>query len=220
VQLLPELHVYDNREFRSAAMNMAVDEALLELADAPSLRFYSWAKPSLSFGYFGAFADVAEEAMSRDLVRRWTGGGIVLHGTDLTYSLILPSNGARDLPPSRAIYVEVHDAIRRALSGHLPVELASQDSPKMSAACFANPVTADVLANGQKIAGAAQRRTRAGLLHQGSIQNIALPESFRDAFARELCPNFERKPLPPLLLERAKTLAEQKYGTDIWLRQR
>ena len=220
MRLFPELHVYDDRGARSAALNMAMDEALFESVATPSLRFYSWARPSLSFGYFGAFVEVAKEVRKRDVVRRWTGGGSVLHGDDLTYSIILPANTARTLPTSRVIYSQVHEAICRALTPHLSVELAAKDAPKLSDACFANPVAADVLANGQKIAGAAQRRTRAGLLHQGSIQQIALPESFTEAFAHELCSDFECKELPAQIEHRARELAQQKYATAAWLRQR
>ena len=73
-------------------MNMAIDEALLESATIPTIRFYRWNSPALSFGYFGTFSDVAIYAAERDLVRRWTGGGIVLHGDDLTYSIIIPAS--------------------------------------------------------------------------------------------------------------------------------
>ena len=72
-------------------MNMAIDEALLETAVIPTIRFYRWRSPALSFGYFGKFSDVAIYAAERDLVRRWTGGGIVFHGDDLTYSIVIPA---------------------------------------------------------------------------------------------------------------------------------
>ena len=78
----------------SAAMNMAIDEALLENATVPSIRFYRWHFPALSFGYFGRLSDVAGHVSARDLVRRWTGGGIVLHGDDLTYSIMIPASDA------------------------------------------------------------------------------------------------------------------------------
>ncbi|MGZ5019951.1 MAG: hypothetical protein ACXWAV_05950, partial [Chthoniobacterales bacterium] len=66
---MQELHVYHDRTRRSAAMNMALDEALFEYATVPSLRFYRWARPSLSFGYFGLFAEVADQIDKRDIVR-------------------------------------------------------------------------------------------------------------------------------------------------------
>ncbi|MFN2508950.1 MAG: biotin/lipoate A/B protein ligase family protein [Chthoniobacterales bacterium] len=218
--VLHELHVYRERELRSAAMNMAIDEALFKYATAPSLRFYGWKRPSLSFGYFGAYADVAAEESGRDLVRRWTGGGIVLHGEDLTYSIILPFQQEMQPQPSRVVYNEVHGAIQRALSGIMDVALATQDAPKISDLCFANPVRSDVLLAGRKIAGAAQRRTRAGLLHQGSIQCDALLPSFENRFASALCPHFEPRVFSEELLERAQLLATQKYETVEWLRQR
>jgi lipoyl(octanoyl) transferase len=215
-----ELHVYNDADARSAAMNMAIDEALLETVPMPSLRFYCWQRPSLSFGYFGPFSDVAAEELRRDIVRRWTGGGIVLHDHDLTYSIILPGGNARRRS-ARVLYTEIHEAMREAFSSlNNRVALASNDAPKISGACFANPVVADVLLDGRKIAGAAQRRTRAGLLHQGSIQYESLPAKFSDAFASSLSPNFERKVLTSEVIERARTISEKKYGTAEWLRRR
>src|SRR5207245_6475497 len=88
--LFSSLHVYHDNCAHSGAMNMALDEALLEHATAPSIRFYRWQSPALSFGYFGKFTDVDAYAPAHDLVRRWTGGGIVFHGDDLTYSIVIP----------------------------------------------------------------------------------------------------------------------------------
>ena len=87
-KLFATLAVYKDSQLHSAAMNMAIDEALLESATVASIRFYGWHSPALSFGYFGRFSDVAIYAGERDLVRRWTGGGIVFHGDDLTYSIV------------------------------------------------------------------------------------------------------------------------------------
>ena len=218
--LLETLHVYASGELHGAAMNMAIDEALLEMTQSPALRFYGWQQPSISFGYFGRFADVANEQSRRDIVRRWTGGGIVYHGEDLTYSLVLPSGIAARFRSSRIIYSEVHGAIRLALGPKSAVALASAAAPKISEACFANAVEADVLLDGRKIAGAAQRRTRTGLLHQGSIQCDTLPPSFRGDFARALCPACERKELPAELLVRASGIAAEKYATREWLHRR
>ena len=214
------LRVLPRTEPLSAPLNMAVDEALLESASAPVLRFYGWRSPSLSFGYFGRYSDVADEAERREIVRRWTGGGIVLHGDDLTYSLVLPGTHMRPAHSSRAIYSLVHQAIQRALSTVINVSLAAYDAPKSSEACFANPVVADVLADGRKIAGAAQRRTHRGLLHQGSIQFDRLPPDFAQTFAAELCSRFRTDSLRPELLERAAAIAAEKYGTAAWLRRR
>ncbi len=174
--LFERLLVHDDRARAGAALNMAIDEALFEHATIPILRFYGWRSPALSFGYFGKFADVATEMGRRDVVRRWTGGGIVPHGEDLTYSLVTPAvDPASSLGPT-TIYAALHRAICDALREEgSKAELAARASPKISEACFANPVRDDVMLSGRKVAGAAQRRTRAGFLHQGSIQIPDLP---------------------------------------------
>jgi lipoate-protein ligase A len=218
--LFERLILHDDRARVSAAMNMAIDEALLEHSTLPLLRFYGWQRPALSFGYFGKFADVAGELEKRDVVRRWTGGGSVLHGEDLTYSLVTPAENPASTQGPSAIYAALHGAIRDALRVEgRETELAAHAAPKISDACFANPVRDDVLFRGRKIAGAAQRRTRGGFLHQGSIQIPDLSGTFRDRFAGALAMQLRRAAIPPQTLDRATALAAEKYGTDEWLRR-
>ena len=221
MSLLGALEVYHDDIPRSAAMNMAVDEALLGSATFPTLRFYRWRGPALSFGYFGSYAEVADQRGKREIVRRWTGGGIVPHGADLTYSVIIPASHPFFARSSLAIYSELHDAIRKALTENgIAATLANAVSPKISEECFANAVRADVVSQGQKIAGAAHRRSRAGLLHQGSIQKAKLPDRFRTDLARILCDRFERKTLGPELIANANAIAQTKYATAEWLMRR
>jgi lipoyl(octanoyl) transferase len=219
--MLDELRVYDDLEPRPAALNMAVDEALLESATEPVLRFYRWRRPSISFGYFGHYAEAASQAGDREIVRRWTGGGIVPHGDDLTYSIIIPAAVPFFARSSLEVYAAIHDAIRRALEANgVEALLAENAAPKVSEDCFANAVRADVISDGRKIAGAAHRRSRAGLLHQGSIQRRHLPEKFRIDFARLLCDGHQHRTLSSPVMERAARIAGAKYGTDEWLRRR
>lgn len=218
--LFEELIVHYDYAPVSAAMNMAIDEALLEQATLPALRFYGWRQPSLSFGYFSKFAEIAAEADDRELVRRWTGGGTVPHGEDLTYSLVTPATEAEAALGPNTIYAALHVAIRDALrEERKTAQLAPEAAPKISEACFANPVRNDVLLDGRKIAGAAQRRTRGGLLHQGSIQLPDLSESFRNRFAGALGRKIVEAALSPQVLARAAALAGEKYGTEAWLRR-
>jgi len=106
------------------------------------------------------------------------------------------------------------------IAGGERVELARDQSPKLSEVCFANPVRADIMLNGRKVAGAAQRRTRAGLLHQGSIQRVDLGNGLAERFARELSNVRSEESLDKSLLERAEKIAEQKYATQNWLQRR
>jgi lipoyl(octanoyl) transferase len=232
-RLFNALNVYHDGAAHSAAMNMAIDEALLEYAAAPSIRFYRWHSPALSFGYFGKFAHVACYAGERDLVRRWTGGGIVFHGDDLTHSIVIPANDKAFSESSMAIYEKVHRALCDALDGNgKHAVVAGGGDPRRTADamrtafsaggynCFANPVGADVMIDGRKIAGAAQRRTRRGLLQQGSIQGVDLDKGLAERFAAELSNNCERRSMSKAIECRAREIAAQKYGAEAWLRKR
>jgi len=241
--LFADLTIYHDQRPHSAAMNMAIDEALLECATASTIRFYRWRAPALSFGYFGKFSDVAIYAPQRDLIRRWTGGGIVFHGDDLTYSIVIPAGDSAFDESSIAIYERIHRALCAALNGSaqpanlLPSTALSErrqsrkgdlqiahrrtgDRRSLDNNCFANPVRADVMLNGRKIAGAAQRRTRRGLLQQGSIQGVPTNTDLAQKFAQALSHNCSEFELNAEIFQRARELAQQKYGTDSWLRMR
>jgi lipoate-protein ligase A len=218
--LFERLVVHDDGEALDAALNMAVDEALLEHATVPILRFYGWQRPSLSFGYFGKFAEVAGQAGVRVTVRRWTGGGVVPHGLDLTYSLMTPVSDPASSEGPATIYRVLHRAIHDALlTEGIETRLAEESAPKVSESCFANPVRHDLLSGDRKIAGAAQRRTRRGFLHQGSIQIPNLSVNFRNRFASILANRIMREQLGSAVRERAAILAEERYRTEEWLRR-
>lgn len=214
--LFRRLAVWSDEGFRGAAFNMALDEALLETVSLPTLRLYRWDHPALTFGYFNRYADLGEDRQ-RDCARRWTGGGIVLHGDDLTYALVIPASDAAFAESTMSIYEKSHGAIQRAIDGAI---LANEASAKISESCFANPVRADVMLDGKKIAGAAQRRTRRGLLQQGSIQDVDLASDFAERFAHALATEVIEYKIDNRLLERAQEITATKYATDAWLRRR
>jgi lipoate-protein ligase A len=227
------INVYNDAVPHSAAMNMSIDEALLESASIPTIRFYRWHSPALSFGYFGKFADVAIYAAGRHLVRRCTGGGLVFHGDDLTYSLVIPASDPAFDESSIAIYERIHRALADALNkvgeravlaeGFDPGGIALWKHGSGTASgynCFANPVRADVMMDGRKIAGAAQRRTRRALLQQGSIQGITVETELAQKFAQALSAHCNEFKVNEQIFGRARELAQQKYGTDSWLRKR
>src|SRR5215471_15162257 len=201
----------------SAPMNMSIDEASLETVRIPTIRFYGWRSPALSFGYFGKFSDVVICAVERNLVRRWTGGGIVFHGEDLTYSIVIPASDPVFDESSIAIYEGIHRALAHALnkSGQCAVIVGGVDPGGMTLSkqaavsasdynCFTNPVRADVMMNGSKIAGAAQRRTRRGLLQQGSIQGFVMETDLAQEVAQNLSANCSEFEINEEVLQRAR----------------
>lgn len=197
---------------------MAVDEAILAEISVPTLRFYRWLRPSVSFGYFDNYIAVAQAHAGRDLVRRWTGGGVVLHGEDFTYSVIVPKRSSFFEAGAAEAYRVIHEAIARTLQeSGVPAEIVEAAPPKLSAACFENPVRHDLLLDGSKIAGAAQRRTRFGLLHQGSILGPRLPEDFGDRLAENLAGKAKGRELRASEMQAAGALAASKYASAEWM---
>ncbi len=171
------------------ALNMAWDEALLEAVrrlGAPVLRFYGWKERAATFGYFQKYAEVERATLLRPLIRRPTGGGIVPHDADWTYSLVFPPGHAWYLLKAADSYCHVHEWIQSAFSQlniettlaarRLQSAIANRQSPianrqsAMPSECFAGYEKSDLLWHGRKIAGAAQRRNQSGLLIQGSVQ--------------------------------------------------
>ena len=162
-----------------AARNMALDHALLATAAGrgrPVLRFYSWTEPAASFGYFQSHAALAALTPLRPLVRRPTGGGLVPHLADWTYSVTAPPGSDWYALRATASYERVHDWVRQAfLRLGVAAELAPCCRPEAPGQCFVGYEKSDVLWHDRKIAGAAQRRTKDGLLIQGSVQPPPLP---------------------------------------------
>lgn len=213
---LPNLLLFEDLAPHSAALNMAIDEALLGLIEQPVLRVYRWERAAVSFGYFEPWAPILEQFPGRDPVRRWTGGGVVLHGEDFTYSLLIP--GEIEARAPRESYRVIHGALCRALGeAGLAAEPAGSSPGRRSHACFENPVLHDVLVNGRKVAGAAQRRTRHGLLHQGSIQTLEINSDFPRHFASHLAHEVRTQSFDVAIA--AEKLAAVKYGTLAWLRR-
>jgi len=156
---------------RSGPESMAVDEWLLETATAPLLRIYRWQGDWASVGYFGKIAEAQAAIPCVSWVRRSTGGGIVDHRADWTYTLVVPQ--AEPLASWRRteIYRAIHAALADALVAEgIAARLSGGDEETGAALCFENPVNHDLLGpDGRKLSGAGQRRSRQGLLHQGSV---------------------------------------------------
>ena len=182
----------------AAAFNMALDEALLQAMprlQTPVLRFYGWLQPAATFGYFQKISEVESATHLRPLIRRPTGGGIVPHEADWTYSVIFPVGHEWHSLKAEESYRRVHDWLRLAFAElKVDTELApccrkseiSNLKSQIPAACFIGHEKSDLLWRGKKIAGAAQRRNKLGLLIQGSVQPPPIG-LVRDHFEAALC---------------------------------
>jgi len=212
-----------------AAFNMALDEVLMEAVfplRLPVLRFYGWLQPAATLGYFQRYEQVAALTPLRPLIRRPTGGGVVPHDSDWTYSLAVPSGVPWYELSAIESYRAIHEWIRRSFE-ILGIEafLAGSEKAGMGQ-CFAGYEKFDVLYQGRKIAGAAQRRTKTALLIQGSVQPPAAAlsrflweQAFTDTAVHQ---NFASTTLQlgPGLLEKAEQLARDKYSQAAYNRKR
>jgi lipoate-protein ligase A len=218
-----------------AAENMALDWLMLEEfpePDAARLRFYGWAQRAFTFGYGQRWAEVcAVNKTNADLIRRPTGGGLVDHRSDWTYALVLPA--AHTLAQARACesYKKVHETLAEAMGElSVPGRLQPGDCAKEAqrlAVCFEKPEPFDLIRidNKRKIAGAAQKRTKKGLLLQGAVERTAAGEvndwdKFGEIFAHKLAvalhlplqPWFKNDWLKTSLLETAARFAAPDWN--------
>ncbi len=222
-----------------AAFNMALDEALLEAMPRLGkavLRFYGWTEPAATFGYFQKFTEAERATLLRPLIRRPTGGGIVPHDTDWTYSLAFPTNHEWYSLAAVESYRRVHEWIRDAFARlGVATELALQSrksairnpKSKIPSACFIGHEKSDLLWRGKKIAGAAQRRNKSGLLIQGSVQPPPLSLAKTD-WQQAICDtansdagvNWVEFESDASLNERAAELTRLKYSQASYNRKR
>lgn len=175
-----------------AALNMSIDEAILlshtERKSPPTIRFYGWDKPSISLGYFQdpeRGLDLQRiRACGIQLVRRLTGGRAVLHGHDLTFSIVVGSEALpaanRSIRGSHAWLMQGIVGGLRALGLNAQLGRDESGSARRSADCFANIAPCDVIVGERKVAGSAQVRRGGIILEQGSIPLREPPVALKD----------------------------------------
>ena len=224
-----------------AAFNMALDETLLEAMPRhamPVLRFYGWTEPAATFGYFQKFAEIERATSLRPLIRRPTGGGLVPHDADWTYSLAFPAGHEWYLLPAVESYRRVHEWVQSAFAKlQIETELAAcckkssivNRQSSIPGQCFTGHEKSDLLWRGKKIAGAAQRRNKLGLLIQGSVQPPPASPARSDwehamtAVAEDIlggsAVDFPTTATTELI-RRAQELAQTRYSQDSYNRKR
>ena len=184
--------------------NMDIDADLLKNASTqkgmPLLRFYDWDRLSVSIGYVQK-EEIVPDREKYTVVKRPTGGGVVYHDRDFTYTVVVPAEHWITKLDRVESYRVFHKAVVRAFATFgLKGLLVDTEQPKTDRAtmqCFITPTKYDVLCelrNGKtaKFAGSAQRRTKNGILHQGSII-LKATQGNRKKLAKALKKAFEEE---------------------------
>ncbi len=226
--------------YLDAYTNMAIDEAIFAMREKlglpASLRFYSWKPVAISIGYFQRIEDPSLKEYKRQkltIVRRFTGGGAILHRNEITYSLACSTHEFptfRDITKTQQL---VHEAIilglqNLGIKAGLERKEIERPDPYF---CFVNPSKNDVVNDGRKIVGSAQRRRNKAFFQHGSIlmDNKIILESREEKKDRgkiidSLVGGFEKRLgirlLPGHLTKQevklSQELKEIKYSTRNW----
>jgi len=218
-RIFPTLAVWVDPSPRHGPEQMACDEALLQVAEGPVLRVFRWASPWVSFGYFGSWREATAARPDLSACRRWTGGGVVIHEKDFTFALVAPRSEAWSRLRPEESYRVLHHAATGALRAAGIDASIFDGRPSGGAECFAGPVRHDVMRGGTKIAGGAQRRTKRGLLHQGSIQGTGLNADFAEVLAAHLAEENAPWNVPDDFENSVSALVREKYAREDFLRR-
>jgi len=227
-----------------AAMNMAIDEAILEAVSNnesnPTIRFYKWENGGISLGRAQSYS-IIDESFCRDynlqIVRRPTGGNAVYHHPeDFTYSVVVPASLFHQ--SSRELYKTVLSWIINSLPEGLEAKLHGKN---------------DIVIDGKKICGNAQLKRQAGkrayFLQHGSIfyypsqeiwkgafnldsslvNNLLSIKTFSDISPTQLYENLKRSftekisfstgELTTKEVSRANVLVGERYSNDEWTKK-
>ncbi|MGA3006255.1 MAG: lipoate--protein ligase family protein [Opitutaceae bacterium] len=233
------LHLLPTRA-GGAAENMALDFLLLQRypqAAAARFRHYEWHRPAFTFGLSQSLDFVRAQlpaGESYDLCRRPTGGGVVDHRDDWTYALVIPRGHPLEIERATQSYRHVHECLAHALRGlgapvvlkERPLEATADSRPGV---CFQRAEVFDVLNehSGAKVAGAAQKRNKNGLLLQGSIWKpaagaldwAAFAERFPAILSVTLGAELQPMPWPEFADGEVEALIEQ-YSSPEWMEYR
>jgi len=218
----PPLTVYEQ---------MALDETLVqERAEDVTLRFYRWTDgPAVTFGYAQNWREVLRLLPSPcAYTRRPTGGGVVFHTDDLTFSLIFKAEG-RPSEIYRKLHFFILDELKKSgekellLEGSVPKSSYLPSTPQGASACFIRPVENDVLLpDGHKILGGAIRRFGTTVLYQGSLQlpcarnNPVYKRAITQAVRLFLMTDLSVRAVSAEQLACAREKAKNVYETTAW----
>ena len=195
----------------TGARQMAVDDALLTLCcrgpfdelrtgpsaeGRPTLRLFGFRPACLSLGRFQPAEQVCRpgrqagrpSAPGVDLVRRPTGGGAVLHQSDICYSIVLPLSHPLAAGGIRRSYQRLARGLAAGLEvlGLPPLgEAATVRPSERGGWCFEAIAPHELTLAGRKLVGSAQARREGALLQQGSIRLAPEPAAPRATSLQE-----------------------------------
>ncbi len=218
----------------SATFNMAVDEILMESQSEPEtfpvLRIYSWDTPACSIGYFQNVDEIKKrfqcEKLNIPVVRRITGGGLVFHGEDLTFSLCFKNPNAFLPGDVKSSYLKINETLLSGFRKLYP-KMDFADCRKLPSArngrdriCFESPSCYDLILKGEKVVGSSQRRKEGTFLHQCSIflkgKKENLIGALREGFKTKWGIDFLEKGLTAGELKTAREKERERYSLRDW----
>lgn len=225
VVLTPEFDVYEN---------MACDEVFCEtMPENYILRFFNWKKNGITFGFSQKFENVlknlSDEDKKLDITRRPTGGGIVIHKYDLTFSFIFYEPGMFN---PYATYEKLHTAIKQEYEKNnikldiLNEKTTSYDTNTSVINCFKKPVEKDLMIQNRKVLGGALRKFSDYLLYQASLQienardNGEIHKNIiKKAFSKLFNIEFDSFVTDKNYLDEINKKANEKYRNFRWIKR-
>jgi lipoate---protein ligase len=160
----------------SASYQMEQDRCLfasLENLQKPLIRFYDWSSPAITYGYFVKPEQFLKPGyVCFDVAKRPTGGGILFHGHDVAFAVLIPMSSGLCSEVVLENYKRINTASLKAALEVTQGDISLYDAPDRGdfrALCMATPTKYDLIYNGYKIGGSAERKNKYGLLHQGSV---------------------------------------------------
>lgn len=205
----------------SAEDNMQKDAHFLEdLKELSILHFYDWKNDSATYGHFTKienFIDL-EKAKNKplDLAKRPTGGGIIFHIWDFAFSVLVSKDHPKFSFNPLENYKLINSIVVKAISEFLDLEYeiikddTNYSNSSFKRFCMARPTKYDILFNDKKIVGAAQRKTKKGFLHQGSI-SLMMPDKnyLYDVLKKDIADQIIKTTFPLMKTESNKKLLKE-----------
>jgi lipoate---protein ligase len=169
----------------SPEKNMQIDVELLDNLEIPTLHLYEWKGDCATYGHFTKpenFLNMdAVKKRGLNLAKRPTGGGIIFHLWDFAFSILVPADHPAFSRNVLDNYAYVNNIVIRALKKEGCDLLSQEQQPQDEQCryfCMAKPTRYDVMLGEKKVGGAAQRCTKKGFLHQGTISLVSPPEEY------------------------------------------